>query len=360
MPFVQRVVTPKYVARSTKPSHSRGTAALPVQDYELEAITNLTLSNALRQLASLVLISNQIFTELNKELASVSERSLGIKQRIDNLSKRVEEFDPKQVAVPESDLVTFAQIKNHYSTKHRIDTCLFTAETRSETLQELYDAAAKTPVSVIAEMDRIAGYSESERRSMDAFLCTPVLGQTRRKLRAKVDMEIETRLPSAVEDLRKWTSFEAIGDITVPPDCTVRLTGNGSVILGNISQNASPSYQAGTSASFDETDDIIIVDGSSRGLGREQDTPLDHRLPSPEEQCQMIALKFPAETIKVDTSGRGFDRMCATRKSLLHFVSTSEQTATNAGGQPDGSDGDTIRRRSRPRRSRGKRRNTIA
>lgn len=98
--------------------------------------------------------------------------------------------------------------------------------------------------------------------------------------------------PSAVEDLRKWTSFEAIGDITVPPDCTVRLTGNGSVILGNISQNASPSYQAGTSASFDETDDIIMVDSSSRGLGREQDTPLDHRLPSPEEQCQMIALKY--------------------------------------------------------------------
>lgn len=97
--------------------------------------------------------------------------------------------------------------------------------------------------------------------------------------------------PSAVEDLRKWTSFEAIGDITVPPDCTVRLTGNGSVILGNVSQNASPSYQAGTSASFDETDDIIMVDSSSRGLGREQDTPLDHRLPSPEEQCQMIALK---------------------------------------------------------------------
>lgn len=362
MPFVQRVVTPKYVARSTKPSHSRGTAALPVQDYELEAITNLTLSNALRQLASLVLISNQIFTELNKELASVSERSLGIKQRIDNLSKRVEEFDPKQVAVPESDLVAFSQIKNHYSTKYHIDTCLFTAETRTETLQELYDAAAKTPVSAIAEMDRIAGYNESDHLGSDAFLCTPVLGQTRRKLRAKVDMDIETRLPSAVEDLRKWTSIEAIGDTTVPPDCTVRLTGNGSVILGNVSQNASPSYQAGTSASFDETDDIIMVDSSSRGLGREQDTPLDHRLPSPEEQCQMIALKFPAETIKVDTSGKRFDRMCATRKSLLHFVSTSEQAETNAAGgqQADGSDGDTIRRRSRPRRSRGKRRNTIA
>ncbi|XP_055586755.1 uncharacterized protein LOC129739372 [Uranotaenia lowii] len=375
MPFVQRVVTPKYVARSTKPSHSRGATPLPVQDYELEAITNLTLSNALRQLASLVLISNQIFTELNKELASVSERSLGIKQRIDNLSKRVEEFDPKQVTVPESDLVSFALIKNHYSTKYTIETSLFTAETRSETLQELYDAAARTPVPAIAEMDRLAGYSANERRGSDAFLCTPVLGLARRKLKSTIDMEIETRLPSAIEDLRKWTSTEAIGDTTVPPDCTVRVLGNSSStagIFGHVStHNTSPTYhQAGTStASFDETDDIIIVEGnSSRGLlgTRDQGVPLDHRLPSPEEQCQMIALKFPAETIKVDTSGRRFDRMCTTRKSLLHFAPTSERAETSgdtAGGtnqQIDGADGDTIRRRSRPRRSRGKRRNTIA
>ncbi|XP_021712558.1 uncharacterized protein LOC110681100 [Aedes aegypti] len=96
----------------------------------------------------------------------------------------------------ESDLVAFSQIKNHYSTKYHIDTCLFTAETRTETLQELYDAAAKTPVSAIAEMDRIAGYNESDHLGSDAFLCTPVLGQTRRKLRAKVDMDIETRLVS--------------------------------------------------------------------------------------------------------------------------------------------------------------------
>lgn len=77
-----------------------------------------------------------------------------------------------------------------------------------------------------------------------------------------------------------------------------------------------------------------------------------------------LACRFPAETIKVDTSGRRFDRMCTTRKSLLHFVSAAEHAAESgaagAAGQPDGSDGDTIRRRSRPRRSRGKRRNTIA
>ena len=90
--------------------------------------------------------------------------------------------------------MTFVQIKNHYNTKYNIETSLFTAETRSETLQNLYDAAAKTPVPVMAEMDRIAG--QRDRKSSDAFLCTPVLGQTRRKLQAKIDMEIETRLVS--------------------------------------------------------------------------------------------------------------------------------------------------------------------
>uniref|UniRef100_A0A182SLR6 Wiskott-Aldrich syndrome protein family member n=1 Tax=Anopheles maculatus TaxID=74869 RepID=A0A182SLR6_9DIPT len=101
MPFVKRVVTPKYIARSSKLALQPYAAAptIPVADNEFEALTNVTLSNALRQLASLVYISNQIFTELHEELSSVNERSLGIKQRIDRLSQKVEQFDPKQVTV---------------------------------------------------------------------------------------------------------------------------------------------------------------------------------------------------------------------------------------------------------------------
>lgn len=101
MPFVKRVVTPKYIARSSKLALQPYAAAptIPVADNEFEALTNVTLSNALRQLASLVYISNQIFTELHQELSSVNERSLGIKQRIDRLSAKVDQCDPKQVTV---------------------------------------------------------------------------------------------------------------------------------------------------------------------------------------------------------------------------------------------------------------------
>lgn len=42
--------------------------------------------------------------------------------------------------------------------------------------------------------------------------------------------------------------------------------------------------------SIDVTDNISFVN-SSRNNEVIDDMPLDHRLPSPEEQCQMIALK---------------------------------------------------------------------
>uniref|UniRef100_A0A182YAN1 Wiskott-Aldrich syndrome protein family member n=1 Tax=Anopheles stephensi TaxID=30069 RepID=A0A182YAN1_ANOST len=195
MPFVKRVVTPKYIARSSKLALQPYAAAptIPVADNEFEALTNVTLSNALRQLASLVYISNQIFTELHEELSSVNERSLGIKQRIDRLSQKVEQFDPKQVTVPESDLDTFVQIKQHYTTKYHVDTALFTVASRSDTVRELYEAAAKTPVATIAEMDRIMGNIAGN--STEAFICTPVLSRQRRNARAhNVDMDIEVSL----------------------------------------------------------------------------------------------------------------------------------------------------------------------
>lgn len=136
MPFVQRVITPKYIARSqyqhqklrqqqqqqqangdingngecsSGPSSGLGLSAGGggvnissggvIEDYELESITNLTLSNALRQLASLTILSNQIFTELNRELQEVGERSRGLNTRIEKIREHVDAFDPKLVTV---------------------------------------------------------------------------------------------------------------------------------------------------------------------------------------------------------------------------------------------------------------------
>lgn len=81
------------------------------------------------------------------------------------------------------------------------------------------------------------------------------------------------------------------------------------------------------------------------------DIALDHKLPSPEEQCQMIARKYPAEIIRVNTSNVRFDRMCSIRKSLGHVPMGKARYLDEF---------QATRRSLRPRKASGKRRNTIA
>lgn len=96
MPFVQRVIEPKYLSR-TSLWDAEGRPL--VTDDELEAVTNNTLSNALRQLASLVLVANDIFTELGNQLQLIAKRSEQLKTKIGQVEEKVEAYDPKKVAV---------------------------------------------------------------------------------------------------------------------------------------------------------------------------------------------------------------------------------------------------------------------
>lgn len=93
-------------------------------------------------------------------------------------------------------MATFVQIKNHFKTNRPIETSLFTPSTRSENLQQLYDAAAKTPVNAMEDMDRILG--NHDRRSSDIFLCTPVLGQSRKRMKTNCNLDIETGRVSSI------------------------------------------------------------------------------------------------------------------------------------------------------------------
>lgn len=122
----------------------------------------------------------------------------------------------------ESDLVTFIQIKNHYKTDYAIFTNLFTVETRTDTLRKMYENAAKTPVTAIAEMDEILG--NRERRSSDAFICTPILGQIRRRMKNSIDIEIETRMVKINIEIKSLVII-LMFRITTATQCLWKLRG---------------------------------------------------------------------------------------------------------------------------------------
>lgn len=91
----------------------------------------------------------------------------------------------------ESDICTFALLKTHYKAKHEFTTSLFGTDSRPQALKALYEAASKTPVHLMRQMDR---WRRDGHRSSRFFLCTPVLGAKRRRIRNIVDIDIETRM----------------------------------------------------------------------------------------------------------------------------------------------------------------------
>lgn len=94
-PSQQRVALP---ARNASAPQSP-TATRIVSGYEFDSISNITLSNALRQLASLVLIASDIFDELQRDLQSVGERAGRVQRKITAVERRVCAYDPKMVTV---------------------------------------------------------------------------------------------------------------------------------------------------------------------------------------------------------------------------------------------------------------------
>uniref|UniRef100_A0A2S2R768 Uncharacterized protein n=1 Tax=Sipha flava TaxID=143950 RepID=A0A2S2R768_9HEMI len=258
MPFVQRAVAPVHLSR-VKLHNDQG--APTVRDRELDAVTNFALSNALRQMASVAALADEVFRELRNQLTDVATRSAGLKCRVQALGHLVDHADPKAVTVPESDLTAFSLKTEHFKSKQVESKNLLSAENRPVWVKRLYDQAG-VPSKVYANKPHVHRLSRRKRSLDDS--CLPL-------------NDIELRKPAAITNLRPWTSEEVLGDITVAPDCSSRIPRDPSPIA---------------------------------------EDQIDHTLPSPEEQQHVIALNFPPQIVEVDISGRNFNRMSALRRSL--------------------------------------------
>lgn len=96
MPFVQRAVGPVHLSR-VKLHDERGVPT--VRDRELDAVTNFALSNALRQMASVAALADEVFRELRDQLTNVATRSAMLQHRVQILGHLVDHADPKAVTV---------------------------------------------------------------------------------------------------------------------------------------------------------------------------------------------------------------------------------------------------------------------
>lgn len=98
-PSQQRGPLPTRNASAPHSPTATGGGTRVISGYEFDSISNITLSNALRQLASLVLIASDIFDDLQRDLQSVGERAGRVQRKILAVERRVCAYDPKLVTV---------------------------------------------------------------------------------------------------------------------------------------------------------------------------------------------------------------------------------------------------------------------
>lgn len=105
MPFIQRIIEPVFLSRPTQQQQQQqqrqqqSSATTPresssiaktkkqSQNDDFTLIANCTLANVLRQLGSVVLIADEILSDLGNELHTIRIRSDKIRKRITNVEK---------------------------------------------------------------------------------------------------------------------------------------------------------------------------------------------------------------------------------------------------------------------------------
>ncbi|XP_045614162.2 actin remodeling regulator NHS isoform X1 [Procambarus clarkii] len=277
MPLVKRQIVP--VRLALRPSSWGAAGEVTFQgDYDLTAVTNVTLCGALRQLASLVVAAQGMSRGLERELVNITTRAAALTSRLASLEHALHTHNPRTVPVPEGDLRSFSERAHHYHHTAASDTHLFTLASRPEEVLALYHHASLTPLHIMREIDQLR---DDGVRSSRYFVCEPVLGDSlkKEKLR-KLNLDIETRRPASFVALREWCSDdETLTEVSLAP--------------------VSPSVPA--------------------SVCPPQQEPAQHKLPSPEQRVLALSLKYPPQLVPIDVSGTGFKRLEKFRQSLVHF-----------------------------------------
>lgn len=133
MPLPKRSVEPVHVARSVYAHENLN------EPTELEAVTNTTLTNIIRQLSSLSKHSEDLFGELARDAGRLSDRANSLQARIDRLAIKVTQLDSTVEEVSLQDI----QLKKAFKSASIFDQQIFSRATMPVAMLETYQVSVE-------------------------------------------------------------------------------------------------------------------------------------------------------------------------------------------------------------------------
>uniref|UniRef100_A0A0A9YPN5 Wiskott-Aldrich syndrome protein family member n=1 Tax=Lygus hesperus TaxID=30085 RepID=A0A0A9YPN5_LYGHE len=134
MPLPKRQIEPVHVARGTIPEE----IGFP---SELEAVTNGTLANAVRQLSSLSRHAEDLFAELTRDSRGIAARANSLQARLDRLSVKVTQLDSTVEEVSLQDI----HMRKAFKSSVVFDQQVVSRDTMPTAMLEVYKLCDKPP-----------------------------------------------------------------------------------------------------------------------------------------------------------------------------------------------------------------------
>nr|XP_057929323.1 actin remodeling regulator NHS isoform X2 [Doryrhamphus excisus] len=275
MPFVKRLVEPQLLCRRyqvTNDDHPE----VPVFE-DLVSISNVALARTLRQLSDLAKHACSIFQELEGDLETTTQRLRGLQRKVGRLQQTCSDMDPKQEAVPVSNLDVESKLTLHYRAPWHKQRNVFRPSTRPACVEELY-----------REANLWVLHRDHERRRWSS-----VEGRVTISISALPPMPMYPLTPIARRKAKKGARL-TWATASNPADC------DGA----SLGQRAK-----------------LPVPNTPSTLDKQTNWSAALPLPTPEERMKCDSRVINSCVIPINVTGVGFDRDASVRCSLVHSQS---------------------------------------
>ncbi|KAM9385061.1 actin remodeling regulator NHS [Pholidichthys leucotaenia] len=293
MPFAKRIVEPHLLCRYQIPNED----GLAFED--LVSVSNVALSRTLRQLSDLARHACSMFQELESELSSTNRRVRGLQGKISRLQGTCSGLDPKQEAVPVSNLDAESKLTSHYQAPWHQQRNVFHPSTRPACVEELHTQANFSLWALQQDHQRRRSGSGERRVTISISALPPMplypspqVGQRHQRRGPGLATSESTRSSTPTEccHLSPWSRKAVPSD----PD------GDG-VALGHRSK--------------------FPIPNTPTTLDKQTNWTKALPLPTPEERMKCNSQVITSCVIPINVTGVGFDRDASVRCSLVHSQS---------------------------------------
>ncbi|XP_059397403.1 actin remodeling regulator NHS-like isoform X5 [Carassius carassius] len=299
MPFAKRIVEPQWLCRRTDADEE----GLLLQD--LCAFSNVALSRTLRQLSDLAKHACSLFQELEHELLATNRRVCALREKMSRIQESTGALDPKQEAVPLSNLDIESKLSGHYQAPWHLQRNVFLPSTRPACVEELHRNAKQSLRALYRDQQQRQEVSERERRVTISISMAPPMPtypsphmHCRRQQRERhLSTFQSTRSSSPTE----CCHFSPWSRKVVPP-----VDSDSEVVaLGHWPKSPIPNVPS-------------TLDKQTNWAGI---LPL----PTPEEKMKTDSQVITSCIVPINVTGVGYDREASVRFSLVHSQSVLQR-----------------------------------